>query len=321
MSQHFKSGQSGSSDGLPKKEPGKASGEAGNKPVEPGTPSVAGRTPETRSTKEGQPTVDMRGANKDITPMIEDWEFEPGTINVRKVIGLDGRPKLQMRLDLGLLQMEMTGRPDGLKPHGHESLLEFYEQKLADYKERNGNDLGFSISDDDCQSLRDESVMYYQRYLSLFVLEDFSGVVRDTARNLRVLDLCNRYATDDDDRFALEQYRPYITMMNTRAKASIQYRDKHLREALREIDRGIADIRDFFERYSQPEAFAQANEVKVLKRFAREIRRKLPVDPMKRALKRLDKAVKDERYEEAAKLRDKIAAMKGEPEGPRSARV
>ena len=226
-----------------------------------------------------------------------------------------------MRLDLGLLQMELTGRPDGARPHGYESLLEYYEKRLADYQKSHGSESGFTISDGDCQSLREEAVMYYQRYLSLFVLEDFTGVIRDTARNLRVLDLCNQFAAEDDDRFAMEQYRPYITMMNTRAKASIHFREKRYRDALREIDGGLSEIRDFFDQYGQSEAFGKANEVKVLKRFAREIRRKLPVDPLKRYQKKLDKAVKEERYEVAAKLRDKIAAMKGEPEGPKSARV
>ena len=33
--------------------------------------------------------------------MLRGWDYEPGTINVRKVSGLDGNAKLQMRLDLG----------------------------------------------------------------------------------------------------------------------------------------------------------------------------------------------------------------------------
>ena len=42
--------------------------------------------------------------------------------------------------------------------------------------------------------------------LSLFVLEDYSRVQRDTRRNLDVLDLCQRYAAEPSDRFALEEY-------------------------------------------------------------------------------------------------------------------
>jgi hypothetical protein len=257
----------------------------------------------------------------DIQHVLRGWDYEPGTINVRKINGADGRPKLQMRLDLGLLQMELTGRPDGRRPHGCESLLDYFEKRLGDHTRKHGTDLGFQVSSADCRLLREEAVMYYQRYLSLFVLEDFAAVVRDTARNLRVLDLCNKFAADEDDRVILEQYRPYITMMNARARASLHFREKRYREALREIDVGLREIREFFDRYGQPEVYDKANEVKVLKRFAREIRRKLPVDPVRRLEKKLDRAVKDERYEEAARLRDKIATMKGKPEGPQSARA
>jgi hypothetical protein len=279
---------------------------------------ATGRTRGQPGSGDAKVPSDAKASNKDIGPVLRGWDYEYGTINVRKISGADGRPKLQMRLDLGLLQMEMTGRPDGRRPFGSESLLEHYESRLAEHEKRTGNEDGFTLTGGECRSLREEAVMYYQRYLSLFVLEEFGGVVRDTGRNLRVLDLCNKYAVDEDDKLALEQYRPYLIMMHARAKASISLREKRLKEALREIDRGLEDIREFFERYGQPEAFAGANEVKVLKRFAREVRKKLPVDPVRRIEKKLGKAIKDERYEEAAKLRDKLAAMKGQPEGPPS---
>ena len=48
----------------------------------------------------------------------------------------------------------------------------------------------------------------------------------------------------------------------------------------------------------------------MLKRLAREIRKKLPVNPIERLERQLDKAVRDERYEEAARLRDRITEMK-----------
>src|SRR5688500_16001723 len=92
-----------------------------------------------------------RSPSKDITPVLRGWDYEPGTINVRKVSGIDGSPKLQMRQDLGLLQMEMTGRPDGRRPHGYESLLEYFETQLADHRRRHhGSDEGFHLSRNQC---------------------------------------------------------------------------------------------------------------------------------------------------------------------------
>lgn len=247
-----------------------------------------------------------KALSKDITPLLKGWDYESGTISVRKIEGLDGNPKLQMRLELGLFQMELSGRPDGAKPHGCESLLEFHEEQLAEHQKRNGTELGFQLSADQCTALREEAGLYYHRYLGLYVLEDYNGVVRDTSRNLRVLDFCSKFAADDQDRLVLEQYRPYITMMNTRAAASLHFNEKRYAEALATVTDGIDRIKDFFERFGQPEGFTQSNEVKVLKQFARDIRKKLPVDPIARLKAQLDKAVRTERYEEAARLRDEL---------------
>lgn len=262
-----------------------------------------------------------RASSKDIGNVLHGWDYEPGTINVRKISGADGTPKLQMRLDLGLLQMEVSGRPDGVRPHGHESLLEYFESLLRDHKKKHGTELGFHLTSRQCQDLREEAGLYYHRYLSLFVLEDFPGVVRDTARNLRVLDLCGKYATEEQDRLILEQYRPYITMMNARAEASLLFKDKKFTEALQTIEEGLSNIKEFFTRFGQEEAYEQSNEVKVLRSFARDVRRKLPVDPIRKLQTQLDKAVKEERYEQAAKIRDKINELRASIETPKDSAV
>ena len=65
--------------------------------------------------------------SKDINPILSGWDHDPDEFQVRIVAGLDGRDKLQRRLDLGLIQMELSGRPDGERPFGHDSLLEYHE--------------------------------------------------------------------------------------------------------------------------------------------------------------------------------------------------
>src|SRR5687767_9822489 len=208
---------------------------------------------------------DLSRSGKDLSPLLKGWDYEPGTINVRKIFGLDGSPKVQMRLELGILQMELSGRPDGVRPHGHESLLDYLEHQLKEHRKRHGSELGFHLTGSQCQSLREEAQLYYQRYLSLFVLEDFSGVVRDTARNLRVLDFCGKFAVEEQDRLMLEQFRAYIVMMNAKAHASIAFKaDKH-GEALKIINRALDTIREFFTAIEQPEAFSQSSEVRMLR--------------------------------------------------------
>src|SRR5438046_3062093 len=115
----------------------------------------------------------------DLNTILKDWSHENGNIKVRKIAGLDGREKLQMRVDLGVLQMEMTGRPDGQRPHGCESLLS-YQQNRAALAEAAGEE--YELSAEECSELQQEGIQYYHRYVSLFQLNDYAGVIRDTQR-------------------------------------------------------------------------------------------------------------------------------------------
>jgi len=97
--------------------------------------------------------------------------------------------------------------------------------------------------------------------------------------------------------------------MNIRAQASIQVKAQRYRDAIETVEAGLASIREFFERFGHEEAYERANEVKVLKKFARDIRRKIPVDPLQKLHNQLQRAIKAEKYEEAARLRDQIKSL------------
>ncbi|HEX3817032.1 MAG TPA: hypothetical protein VHW03_01950, partial [Chthoniobacterales bacterium] len=106
----------------------------------------------------------------DLNTLLQDWPHENGTIKVRKVPGLDGREKLQLRIDLGMLQMEMDGRPDGQRPHNCESLLTYHQRRAARAESRGEE---YDLTAEQCGELQQEGIQYYHRYLSLFQLEDF----------------------------------------------------------------------------------------------------------------------------------------------------
>jgi hypothetical protein len=46
----------------------------------------------------------------DISHLLEQWDYQPGLASVRKFTTKDGVDKIQLRLDLGILQMNTTGR-------------------------------------------------------------------------------------------------------------------------------------------------------------------------------------------------------------------
>ena len=241
----------------------------------------------------------------DIGDILKDWPYEPGKVTVRRIRGADGNDKIQLRLDLGLMQMEAIGRPDGTRPHGCESLFDHYKHQLRLHKETHGEAKDFSLDEQACELLRGETVMYYHRYLAEFVLEDFEAVVRDTMRNLDVMDFCNTHAAELSDREILEQYRPYVLMMCSRARAQALLRNQRPKSALDAVQNGIDQIKAFHSRYDPDEA-RECSELAILQALAKEIRNRIPVNPLTRLRRRLQKAVAEERYEEAASLRDRI---------------
>ena len=265
--------------------------------------------------------LDMSGFfnEMDITQALRGWAFEPGQVNVRLIRGNDGKPKLQLRLDLGLLQMELVGRPDGKRPHRAATELEYQQKRLASHEKRAGSDMGFALMPRDCSALREESAMFYHRYLSLFVLEQYDAVIRDTQHNIDVLDLCGRYGKSDYDRNCLEQYRPYILMMNIRAKACDALQKGYVQTAIAYLRGGIRQISRLVAREQRKAFLRQSNEARILLDMLRQIRAQLPTDPRDELKKRLQEAVRGEKYEEAASLRDQLNTLvntMAEPKSP-----
>jgi hypothetical protein len=245
--------------------------------------------------------------SKDITLILSGWDHEPEEFQVRIVAGLDGRDKLQRRLDLGLIQMELSGRPDGERPFGYESLLEYHEALAL--KSKAPDD--YELDSDACGELMREGVQYYHRYLAAYHLRRYDLVARDTTRNLRLFAFAVRHAVDRRDKVQFDQYRPYVTMMKARALgAEAMDRGDHA-ASLRFLDEGIEAIRGFLREYDQEEDQIQCRELSKLLRIRREVEQSRPVGPAERLEQQLELAVTLEKYEEAARIRDQIARLRG----------
>ena len=251
--------------------------------------------------------------HEDIRPIVTNWPYRSGKISVRKILGENGEPKIQMRLDLGLLQMELTGRPDGQRPNGFDTLYDYYVHKLEEFKDRHHTEIGFELSPDDCRKLRDEALMYYHRYLACFILEDYDQVILDTQRNFQIFDLCNKYAAKKSDRMVLEQYRPYVIMMNTRAKAHLATKVHKFPIAIQHIKSGLRAIKKLYDDVDQSEDFPHSREAGILKQLAKKLQKKLPANPLRLLEKKLQRAIEREQFEEAARLRDEIERMQTPP--------
>ncbi len=255
--------------------------------------------------------------SRDISQILRDWEYLPDEVSVRLVQGDDGREKVQMRVDLGLLQMEVEGRPDGQRPEGRESWLEYYED-LARQQEATHPDNPLVLDEDACMRLWREAVQYYHRYLSFWHLERFEWCARDTRRNLRVFAFVRGRAANERLKIHFDQWRPYVTMMNTRAVATPLVREKKLAQALETIEAGIGAIRDFLDEYGQTERSSECVELVNLEQWHAEVlreQRSTPPDSNDKAAvaahlrRQLSEAVAQEDFEEAARLRDEIRRL------------
>lgn len=251
----------------------------------------------------------------DIGPLLGEWENDPDQIVARRIIGSDGREKIQMRIELGLLQMEADGRPDGVRPHGSESLLEYHLSRLEQELATRGCADGFALSQEECAELQAEALQYYHRYICCFALEDYERAQRDTARNLRLFDLVWKYAEQAEDRWALEQHRPYLLMMNARARAALELQAGRRGQALRTVDRAIGCIEEFFARHQEPELAEASREIAFLRLLRREIRGGRAPSQEQALRVQLQEAVEVEDYATAAKLRDQLERLEAQRQG------
>ncbi|MGD2111734.1 MAG: UvrB/UvrC motif-containing protein [Phycisphaerae bacterium] len=242
----------------------------------------------------------------DLHAALSDWPYEPDKISVRKILASDGSVRLQMRIEMGILQMEAENRPDGEKPRGCHTLVEYFQQRLHKHQERNGTTLGFGLSRDDCHELRQEASLYYRRYVAFFVLEEYGSVHRDTSHSLLLFDLCRDYALEQEDRLALEEFRPYVLMMDARAQAYQASEDGQIASALAHVNRGIMHVKAHYETFHHPEAIHVSEELKILRALARELGSQVPKDSLIVTRKALRDAIEQERFEDAARLRDEL---------------
>jgi len=243
--------------------------------------------------------------SKDITSILDGWEHDPDEMQqVRIVAGDDGREKIQLRIDLGLMQMELEGRPDGQRPAGFDSLLDAYEARARSDEE-------FSLDSSACAALMREGMQYYHRYLAAFHVQRYDLVVLDTERNLKLFAFVVGHAARQRDKLQFDQYRPYVLMMKTRALALQSLARNEQVEALAHIEAGIAAIRDFLRDYDRVAHEAECIELGFLLRWHREIESNRPRGPVERLEQQLELAVALEDYEEAARIRDQLQRLRG----------
>jgi len=271
---------------------------------------------------------DGNDTDRDISRIIEAWPYDAGEMMVRVIDGADGTEKIQLRLEVGLMQLEVDGRPDGRRVEGFDSWLDFYMAAQERHDADHPDEKPFQLEPEDCKKLLQEGVQYYHRYISFWQLGRFELCARDTSRNLRLFEFVRKFARRERDRLEFDQWRPYVTMMRTRAVATPLVQLNDTDAAIRVIESGIEAIQQFLEDYGQQERAAECEELVHLEKWRDDLQsdasdqrkqltvQKLPVSPVDHLKSQLEQAIIEERYEDAARLRDQIDRLREDPPSP-----
>ena len=246
----------------------------------------------------------------DISHVLDDWYFEPGKAKVRRFTGKDGVEKLQMRIDLGILQMNACGRPDGKTPCGKPTYLDHLQEKQQRHEQENGRDeSGFRLENRECLKLHQEAIQYHHRYICYFQLEDYANVIKDTDRNLAAISFAVRYAPSDESIWNLRQLTPQLLMMRTRATAAQSLEHENYTEAVSDIEAGIRDLRQFYQSIERSDLIGESSEIFSLEAWQQELNDHRPRSAREQLEGKLRKAVEEEDFEEAARYRDALQAL------------
>jgi hypothetical protein len=266
-----------------------------------------------------------------IDHILQSWPYEPSTLSVRIRQGADGRDKLQMRLDLGLLQLETEGRPDGTRPGGKNTYLDYLidlesrwepgspAEAESDAPDFDANQEGeaatqandrFRMNTKQCGEADREFVQYYHRRLCWLAMREFTKAMIDADHTLRLMDFCRDHSPDEEWTMSHEQYRPFVLFHRTQAAALAQLEaGKGAEASVEAINQGLEQIKEVFVEHEAEEEYESDELVTRLVEMREGLRKQFDVGSTLE--EQLRDAVANEKYELAAKLRDELAQRRG----------
>jgi len=239
----------------------------------------------------------------DIDHIFDDWPFQPGVISARLIEANDGREVIQMRIELGVLQMEAVGRPDGEQPEGAPTYLEHLVHEAITSGEE------FILDPDQCFELDREFVQFYHRRICWLALREFERAIEDADHTLAMMDFVAAHSPEPEWTVMHEQYRPFVIFHHAQASAMLSVQRKDAEGAIEQLNRGLSRMRAVYESAEAVESFEESELVGQLHELKETLRQEYHLGPTLN--EQLADAVASEQYERAARLRDQIRRRSG----------
>lgn len=244
----------------------------------------------------------------DIAEITADWKSPPDAICARVVTGSDGNELVQLRVDLGVLQMFPDGRPDGGTFHACPTVLAYLQRELARDHEPSG-DAWHEIQ-------RELQQFNYRRLALANVAEDAApddasdAAIPWLRRALRDIDHCLGIIR------VLEEHLehgagphsaliPALLFNRARLRARTLSAQKRIDEAIEAAERGADALRDTLVAIGfEPQQCESDPALVYLRQIAGRLRRRLDTHSTLR--EQLEHAIAAEDFEAAARIRDEL---------------
>ncbi len=256
----------------------------------------------------------IRAMTKDITAILNNWP-EGGENAARRIVAEDGTELLQLKIDLGILQMYLDGRPDGERPFGRPSLLDHLSRVTTSRPDT-------AVDPEMWGELDREVMQYYHRRRALLVLgarsqvdgeaqraaEYFQRAVQDADHNLRIMDFIKAHSSDKEFIEGHERYRPFVLMHRALAEAQTKLIREDADEAVECLKAGVGSIEEVYRTSEATELARQDPSILQLRALEKQIRREHSI--VQTLQEQLQTAIENEEFERAAALRDRLSAKR-----------
>ena len=133
---------------------------------------------------------------RDMDDAIQGWPYEPepGEVIAREVQARDGRMVLQVRVELGSSSSRSSGRPDGDRPHGFATYLDYLRYRAAGRGQAPGGKAPpWTMSREHCAEADREFVQFYHRRVAWLALQRYDKALLDADHTLALMDFVCRH--------------------------------------------------------------------------------------------------------------------------------
>jgi hypothetical protein len=244
----------------------------------------------------------------DLDDLTAGWDCPPGELRARALVGREGQDLLQLRVDLGVMQMFIDGRPDGERYHGLPTARAYIEHELRLRTQH--------LTPGDWQELERELLQTNYRRMALATVADNAlqandedGARRYIRHALRDVDEClanlhlletQRAAKDGSASLA-----PALLFDRARLGVQLHIMEGRAEDAIERAETGAAELDQLLSTlgYDEEQRDEDAG-VRYLRQTGQQLRREYGV--AQTLHERLAKAIEDEDFEAAAKLRDEL---------------